>query len=189
MKNKKGFTLVELLVVIAIIGILAIVALPALFKNIEKAKIAKLEADISAIKSASLSYYADESKYTEGNIIWWTKKDGKITVNSGIGDEDPLAHKIENLGMPYNGSYTLVSSNGSEEYLELNIIIDGEISKSGLDKLEEDYGSSIKIPNDKNMIITFYLINQTIKNKYIGLIIIVKVKRVGYKNEKSTPQE
>ncbi|WP_342792312.1 type II secretion system protein, partial [Clostridioides difficile] len=58
MKNKKGFTLVELLVVIAIIGILAIVALPALFKNIEKAKIAKLEADISAIKSASLSYYA-----------------------------------------------------------------------------------------------------------------------------------
>lgn len=74
MKNKKGFTLVELLVVIAIIGILAIVALPALFKNIEKAKIAKLEADISAIKSASLSYYADESKYTEGNIIWWTKK-------------------------------------------------------------------------------------------------------------------
>ena len=145
MKNKKGFTLVELLVVIAIIGILAIVALPALFKNIEKAKIAKLEADISAIKSASLSYYADESKYTEGNI----------TVNSGIGDEDPLAHKIENLGMPYNGSYTLVSSNGSEEYLELNIIIDGEISKSGLDKLEEDYGSSIKIPNDKNMIITF----------------------------------
>ncbi|HBG2955415.1 TPA: prepilin-type N-terminal cleavage/methylation domain-containing protein [Clostridioides difficile] len=155
MKNKKGFTLVELLVVIAIIGILAIVALPALFKNIEKAKIAKLEADISAIKSASLSYYADESKYTDGNIIWWTKKDGKIIVNSGIGDEDPLAHKIENLGMPYNGSYTLVSSNGSEEYLELSIIIDGEISKSGLDKLEEDYGSSIKIPNDKNMIITF----------------------------------
>lgn len=96
-----------------------------------------------------------------------------------------MAHKIENLGMPYNGSYTLVSSNGSEEYLELNIIIDGEISKSGLDKLEEDYGSSIKIPNDKNMIITFYLINQTIKNKYIGLIIIVKVKRVGYKNEKA----
>lgn len=40
----------ELLVVIAIIGILAIIALPALFKNIEKAKIAKLEADISAIK-------------------------------------------------------------------------------------------------------------------------------------------
>lgn len=81
MKNKKGFTLVELLVVIAIIGILAIIALPALFKNIEKAKIAKLEADISAIKSASLSYYADESKYTDGGMISWVKKDGKIIIN------------------------------------------------------------------------------------------------------------
>ncbi|MGO0915320.1 type II secretion system protein, partial [Clostridioides difficile] len=118
MKNKKGFTLVELLVVIAIIGILAIVALPALFKNIEKAKIAKLEADISAIKSASLSYYADESKYTDGGMISWVKKDGKIIINGGFKD-DPLADKIENLGMPYNGSYLLMSSPGHEKYLEL----------------------------------------------------------------------
>ncbi|MGL5506535.1 MAG: type II secretion system protein, partial [Paraclostridium sp.] len=55
-------TLVELLVVIAIIGILAVVAVPALFKNINKAKIADVEADYSAIKSAVLSYYTDENK-------------------------------------------------------------------------------------------------------------------------------
>ena len=60
-KNNKGFTLVELLVVIAIIGILAVVAVPALFKNINKAKVADVEADYNAIKSASLSYYADKS--------------------------------------------------------------------------------------------------------------------------------
>ncbi|MFL8466371.1 type IV pilin protein, partial [Clostridioides difficile] len=44
-KNKKGFTLVELLVVIAIIGILAVVAVPALFSNINKAKVASVESD------------------------------------------------------------------------------------------------------------------------------------------------
>ena len=151
MKNKKGFTLVELLVVIAIIGILAIVALPALFKNIEKAKIAKLEADISAIKSASLSYYADESKYTDGGMISWVKKDGKIIINGGFKD-DPLEDKIENLGMPYNGSYLLMSSPGHEKYLELSILPEGEISKSGLDKLKSDYGSSIDIMNEQNKI-------------------------------------
>ncbi|VFC12735.1 pilin protein [Clostridioides difficile] len=151
MKNKKGFTLVELLVVIAIIGILAIVALPALFKNIEKAKIAKLEADISAIKSASLSYYADESKYTDGGMISWVKKDGKIIINGGFKD-DPLADKIENLGMPYNGSYLLMSSPGHEKYLELSILPEGEISKSGLDKLKNDYGNLIDITNDQNKI-------------------------------------
>ena len=67
-KNNKGFTLVELLVVIAIIGILAVVAVPALFKNIEKGKVADLEADISAIRSAALSVYADTSVRPVGNI-------------------------------------------------------------------------------------------------------------------------
>ena len=66
-KNNKGFTLVELLVVIAIIGILAVVAVPALFKNIEKGKVADLESDISAIRSAVLSYYTDNSEYPIDN--------------------------------------------------------------------------------------------------------------------------
>ncbi|MER0285455.1 type II secretion system protein [Clostridioides difficile] len=61
-KNKKGFTLVELLVVIAIIGILAVVAVPALFSNINKAKVASVESDYSSIKSAALSYYSDKNK-------------------------------------------------------------------------------------------------------------------------------
>lgn len=61
-KNKKGFTLVELLVVIAIIGVLAVVAVPALFSNINKAKVASVESDYSSIKSAALSLYSDTNK-------------------------------------------------------------------------------------------------------------------------------
>ena len=73
-KNNKGFTLVELLVVIAIIGILAVVAVPALFKNIEKGKVADLESDISAIRSAVLSYYTNNSEYPIDNV---TKTQGQ----------------------------------------------------------------------------------------------------------------
>lgn len=61
-RNQKGFTLIELLVVIAIIGILAVVAVPALFKNINKAKVADVESDYNAFKSAALSYYTDNNK-------------------------------------------------------------------------------------------------------------------------------
>lgn len=61
-KNNKGFTLVELLVVIAIIGILAVVSVPALFKNINKAKIADLESDYNVVKSSTIDYYVDNNE-------------------------------------------------------------------------------------------------------------------------------
>nr|WP_330375249.1 hypothetical protein [Paeniclostridium sordellii] len=51
------------MVVIAIIGILAVVALPALFKNINKAKIAKVESNYNAIKTAELNYYAENNAF------------------------------------------------------------------------------------------------------------------------------
>lgn len=66
-KGDSGFTLIELLVVIAIIGILAVVALPALFKNINKSKIAKVESNYNAIKTAELNYYAENNSF-ESNL-------------------------------------------------------------------------------------------------------------------------
>ena len=63
-KNNKGFTLVEVLVVIAIIGVLAVVAVPALFKNINKSKAAKVEADYGTIRTAVLAEFSDGKDIT-----------------------------------------------------------------------------------------------------------------------------
>ena len=84
-KNNKGFTLVELLVVIAIIGILAVVAVPALFKNINKSKVADLQSDYSAIKSAVLSYYTDNNKLpaVPGNLA---NDMDSVPVKSALGE-------------------------------------------------------------------------------------------------------
>lgn len=56
---QKGFTLVELLVVIAIIAILAAIIAPNAFKAIEKSKVSKIVGDCKTIENATLQHYAD----------------------------------------------------------------------------------------------------------------------------------
>ncbi len=56
--NRKGFTLVELLVVVAIIGILAAIAIPKFSAATDSASRAKIQADLRTIDSAVQMYRA-----------------------------------------------------------------------------------------------------------------------------------
>ena len=57
--TKRGFTLVELVVVMAIILILAAILLPIVANRIEDARISRLAAEYRTIKTAVTMYYAD----------------------------------------------------------------------------------------------------------------------------------
>ncbi len=59
-KLEKGFTLIELMIVVAIIAILAAVAAPKFADQIKKAKDAKAIAVLGAARSATNIYYADK---------------------------------------------------------------------------------------------------------------------------------
>lgn len=58
MKSQKGFTLIELMIVIAIIGILAAIAVPRFSNATNSANMAKAQADLSTIDSAISVYLA-----------------------------------------------------------------------------------------------------------------------------------
>lgn len=62
-KNKKGFTLVELVVVIAILGILAGIAIPRFMDATASARGSKIVADLRTIDSAVSMYYAKNATY------------------------------------------------------------------------------------------------------------------------------
>ena len=64
MEKRRGFTLLELIMVIVIIGILASLAAPTYFKTVERARIAEARKMLGMIRSAQLRYYAEQAKFT-----------------------------------------------------------------------------------------------------------------------------
>ncbi len=63
--SEAGFTLLELIIVIAIIGILATIAMPKLLHTPDKAKEAVLRTDLRTFRDVIDQYYADKGKYPE----------------------------------------------------------------------------------------------------------------------------
>lgn len=116
-KKKKGFTLIELVIVIAIIGVLAAIAIPKYQQSKNKANIAAHKANVHMLESAATMRFsdgiseditwkgidADSKKYIQNwpkvpegigkdgsNYIVIIKKDGNISVDTSSKEENDV---------------------------------------------------------------------------------------------------
>ncbi len=82
LKNKQGFTLIELMIVVAIIGILAAIAIPNFMNYQCKAKQSEAKSSLGSIRVAQEAYFAEYDTYsTDKDAIGFaTKGTGEYTI-------------------------------------------------------------------------------------------------------------
>jgi len=90
MRNKKGFTLIELMIVVAIVGILAAIAIPAYLDYTVKAKLTEVSAAMDALGQAASEYHASVGKFPQ-SIVPYNDCTGFASVSNAYANWTYLA--------------------------------------------------------------------------------------------------
>ncbi len=107
-QKKEGFTLVELMIVIAVLSILMAISIPNYINFQRKAKAAEAKSSLGAIRRTLFAHYAEYDNYNAGNI-------GTLTFNTGNNQGTPFGDSTAAIGdkMPwdYNTAFSVLGFN------------------------------------------------------------------------------
>jgi prepilin-type N-terminal cleavage/methylation domain-containing protein len=100
--TQKGFTLIELIIVMVILGIMAAVAVPRYLDSIENAEVSAEDAVISAVE-AGLKQFANNSLLTSGRAEWPTNPFDALA-------DKPAGHSTDGILADTDGEWTFVDN-------------------------------------------------------------------------------
>ena len=97
-KNKKGFTLMEMLIVVAIIAVLVAIAIPTFTTSLNDARVATDKANIRSGYASMMAdiltnkFKAETTESSPANVTYYLKKDGSVTETQAEGDYKTFGH-------------------------------------------------------------------------------------------------
>jgi type IV pilus assembly protein PilA len=95
---KKGFTLIELMIVVAIIGILAAIAIPNFIKFQARSKQSEVKANLKAVFTAQKAFFQEKDKYLSNiNVLGFSPERGNRYTYYLSGDQGSTALQARNL--------------------------------------------------------------------------------------------
>lgn len=103
LKKKGGFTLIELMIVVAIIGILAAIAIPNFIRFQAKSKQSEAKTNLKAIFTAQKAYFGEKDKYvSDFKVVGFDPEPGN-RFSYGINGACNAAHDATPTGRDYSG--------------------------------------------------------------------------------------
>lgn len=100
-KQARGFTLIELIVVIVILGLLAGLVVPRLFKHVGQAKTATARAQIDAFQTALGAYKLDTGSFPANEVGLSALRTAPAGVRNWNGPYLPKEVPLDPWGNPY----------------------------------------------------------------------------------------
>jgi type IV pilus assembly protein PilA len=95
-KKDKGFTLIELMIVVAIIGILAAIAIPNFLRYQAKTKQSEAKTNLGAIFTSQVTYFGEEDTYANiSNIGWAPEGTTRYAYTMTTADADSFTAEAE----------------------------------------------------------------------------------------------